>query len=117
MQRFKRHLWRRYLTNKKKAQTSVKTKNYAIQNRACYPSCVEQLITTVGSIHLNKLETDGMAFVNIKIANLPTVRYSRVVTATYLDLVVSVGGIIGLFVGISAINILELFYWCLCRRN
>uniref|UniRef100_A0A1A9WF38 EGF-like domain-containing protein n=1 Tax=Glossina brevipalpis TaxID=37001 RepID=A0A1A9WF38_9MUSC len=68
------------------AQISAKTKKYVIENSACYPSCVEQLITLVGSDQLYKRAADEMFFVNINIANLPSVRYSRVVTSTYLDL-------------------------------
>lgn len=82
-------------------------------------------------------------YVEVSITNLPSVRYNRVVTQTYLDLVgnlssnhfekivnekktyviyrfsyflVSVGGVIGLFAGASALNFIEIVY-VLCRKK
>ncbi|TMW49350.1 hypothetical protein DOY81_005568, partial [Sarcophaga bullata] len=97
-------------------QISTQTKEYVVQNNACYPSCLEQQVTLVGSNELRNIKVSDMFYVEVQITNLPTVRYNRVVTQTYLDLVVSVGGIIGLFVGASALNIFEIFYVIL-RRN
>ncbi|KNC28028.1 hypothetical protein FF38_06823 [Lucilia cuprina] len=98
------------------AQISTQTKEYVVKNNACYPSCLEQQVTLVGSNEIGNMEIPNMFYVEVSITNLPTVRYNRVVTQTYLDLVVSVGGVIGLFAGASALNIFEIFYVIL-RRN
>ncbi|KAM7353604.1 pickpocket 29 isoform 1-T1 [Cochliomyia hominivorax] len=98
------------------AQISSQTKDYVVENNACYPSCLEQQVTLVGTNEVRNIENPDMFYVEVKITNLPTVRYNRVVTQTYLDLVVSVGGVIGLFAGASALNIFEIFY-VIFRRN
>ncbi|XP_073848123.1 pickpocket 29 isoform X2 [Musca autumnalis] len=65
---------------------------------------------------IQSLDVTDTLYIEISITNLPSVRYNRVVTQTYLDLVVSVGGVIGLFAGASALNFLEIVYVLLRKK-
>ncbi len=47
---------------------------------------------------------------------MPTVRYVRNVAKTKLDLVVTIGGLVGLFFGASLLSLVELLYIWLIRR-
>ncbi|XP_075166693.1 pickpocket 29 [Haematobia irritans] len=98
------------------AKISDQVREYVVTSNACYPSCVEQQISKVGESQKTGLETNGTFVLEVRVANLPSVRYNRVVTQTYLDLVVSVGGIIGLFAGASALNLFEIVYVLLRRK-
>lgn len=53
--------------------------------------------------------------VTIGLANLPTERYKRNVIRGKLDLVVSMGGTAGLFVGASLLSFVEIFYYFIVR--
>lgn len=52
---------------------------------------------------------------SIELANLPTERYKRNVIRGKLDLVVSMGGTAGLFVGASVLSFVEIFYYFIIR--
>ncbi|XP_034650040.1 acid-sensing ion channel 5 [Drosophila subobscura] len=77
-------------------------------NMACLPSCMEQQISYVGSREKNHNDYGDSNMVEIEITSPPTAKYFRTVTQTKLDLVVAVGGVIGLFTGASLLNILEV---------
>lgn len=53
--------------------------------------------------------------VTIELASLPTERYKRNVIRGTLDLVVSIGGTAGLFVGASLLSFVEIFYYFVVR--
>lgn len=65
---------------------------------------------------LESTQTDEMASVTINIINIPNNRYMRNVVFTSLDLVVSIGGIAGLFFGASVLSIVEIIYIIFLRR-
>ncbi|XP_032589837.1 pickpocket protein 19 [Drosophila grimshawi] len=88
------------------ADISERVKQYVGANLVCLPSCVEQQISHVGSVEYNGVHDDYI--VEIEIASTPSVRFHRSVTQTTLDLIVAIGGVIGLFIGASLLNILEL---------
>ncbi|CAH1113598.1 unnamed protein product [Psylliodes chrysocephalus] len=75
----------------------------------CLPSCIEPEYKVV-------LDKKGSAMksseneVLINIIGLPTTRFKRIVLRSLLDLVVSVGGTAGLFIGASLLSIFEVFY-------
>lgn len=57
-----------------------------------------------------------MGELKINIQNIPSMRYKRNVAKTQLDLVVAVGGVIGLFFGASLLSLVEIVYiWCIRR--
>ncbi|KDR14332.1 hypothetical protein L798_11424 [Zootermopsis nevadensis] len=49
--------------------------------------------------------------------SLPSVRYRRNVVRSKLDLVVSIGGAVGLFLGASLISAVELIMYLCVRRT
>ncbi|XP_048006432.1 sodium channel protein Nach-like [Leguminivora glycinivorella] len=77
----------------------------------CLPSCDESELTT---IHIGKKRvTDDNkegATVNVRMSALPHLRYERHLVRSNLDLVVSLGGVIGLFFGASILSLVELLY-------
>ncbi|SPP73223.1 Hypothetical predicted protein [Drosophila guanche] len=72
-------------------------------NMACLPSCMEQQIS-----YKNHNDYGDSNMVEIEITSPPTAKYFRTVTQTKLDLVVAIGSVIGLFIGASLLNILEV---------
>ncbi|KRF98011.1 uncharacterized protein Dwil_GK21926 [Drosophila willistoni] len=90
------------------ANLSGKVKDFVGTTLACLPSCVEQQINYVGSRETKSEEYPDANYVEIEIASAPSARYYRTVTQTKLDLVVAIGGVIGLFIGASLLNILEV---------
>ncbi|XP_077293708.1 sodium channel protein Nach-like isoform X2 [Arctopsyche grandis] len=81
----------------------------------CIPSCEEIQLT---KIHYNTYETDDdYSRVDIKMANLPNIRYKRNVIHSNLDLVVSIGGLAGLFFGASLLSIVEAIYLIFFRAT
>ncbi|XP_031769715.2 acid-sensing ion channel 1-like [Galleria mellonella] len=77
----------------------------------CLPSCDEIEVT---SIHLTRNwvleEPQKGTLVTIRMASLPTIRFQRNLLRTGLDLVVSVGGMVGLFFSASILTVVEIFY-------
>jgi amiloride-sensitive sodium channel len=72
------------------------------------PSCLAMTISQISKIETN-LE-DATAVVIIDIFSKPTLRYIRRVTITKLDIIVQIGGIIGLFIGASILSLIEIFF-------
>jgi amiloride-sensitive sodium channel len=52
---------------------------------------------------------------NVKLIALPTQRYRRQVVREKIDIVVSIGGILGLFMGASILSLVELIYFFTIR--
>nr|XP_049694331.1 uncharacterized protein LOC110374779 [Helicoverpa armigera] len=83
----------------------------------CLPSCDETEITVIKdvSIPVKGKGHKKKARVEIILAYLPTERFKRNVVRSRLDLVVSVGGTTGLFVGASLLSFVELFFFFTVR--
>ncbi|KAJ8731379.1 hypothetical protein PYW07_004543 [Mythimna separata] len=83
----------------------------------CLPSCDETEITVIKDVTIpvkSKIHKKK-ARVEIILAYLPTERFKRNVVRSRLDLVVSVGGTTGLFVGASLLSFVELFFFFTVR--
>ncbi|XP_066249583.1 sodium channel protein Nach-like [Euwallacea similis] len=78
----------------------------------CYPSCTEPEYNVVLS---QRVYNESSGF-KIKLHSLPTSRFKRVVVKDNLDLVVSIGGAAGLFIGASLQTILEIIYLLYIRK-
>ncbi|KAF4527876.1 hypothetical protein B566_EDAN016617 [Ephemera danica] len=75
----------------------------------CLPECHEPDINLV--VEENVQINDPISKVEIMLEYLPVERYQRVVVRSSLELVVSVGGTAGLFVGASILSAVELIYF------
>ncbi|BFG05493.1 acid-sensing ion channel 5 [Drosophila madeirensis] len=91
-----------------KGNLAARVISHVGSNMACLPSCMEQQISYVGSREKNHNDYGDSNMVEIEITSPPTAKYFRTVTQTKLDLVVAIGGVIGLFTGASLLNILEV---------
>ncbi|KAF5298771.1 hypothetical protein FQR65_LT09640 [Abscondita terminalis] len=80
----------------------------------CIPSCVEPEYKIIYE-HRSRLK-GGNSKVVLKLHSLPTFRFKRNVVRSTLDLVVSTGGTIGLFIGASLLNIIEAPYLLFMRQ-
>uniref|UniRef100_A0A336MNG8 CSON004271 protein n=1 Tax=Culicoides sonorensis TaxID=179676 RepID=A0A336MNG8_CULSO len=82
----------------------------------CLPSCTEVDISVVHDNREMLYDYDKtFSTVEISLAALPSERYKRNVVRGKLDLVVSVGGSGGLFVGASLLTFIELLYYFTLR--
>ncbi|XP_037941351.1 sodium channel protein Nach-like, partial [Teleopsis dalmanni] len=81
----------------------------------CLPSCTEDDFQAVYEKYYNTHNADGSISVTIKVPNLPTQRYRRQSLRTKLDVVVNIGGVLGLFMGVSILSALELLYYFTLR--
>nr|XP_019558124.2 sodium channel protein Nach-like [Aedes albopictus] len=79
----------------------------------CLPSCTEHEIRIIGK-QSNIEDRDGRS-VLFKLMALPTQRYRRQIVRENLDVVVSIGGILGLFMGASILSLVELIYFFTVR--
>ncbi|RZB40324.1 ASC domain containing protein [Asbolus verrucosus] len=80
----------------------------------CLPSCIEpeyKIVSDTKGIRTSHGE------IFIKLQSLPTSRFKRVVVRTTMDLVVSIGGTAGLFIGASILSIVETLYLLCLRRK
>ncbi|CAH1958702.1 unnamed protein product [Acanthoscelides obtectus] len=73
----------------------------------CVPSCFEPEYNVVS---LTKESSAMPSKISVGIQSLPTARFRRIVLKSKLDLVVSIGGTAGLFIGASLLSIVELVY-------
>ncbi|KAL7741307.1 hypothetical protein ACLKA6_013755 [Drosophila palustris] len=82
----------------------------------CLPSCTEVDITTVydSKDNMYGYETP-LSKVEVALMDLPTERYKRNLVRGRLDLVVSIGGTTGLFVGASLLSFVEIIYYMTIR--
>ncbi|XP_037903312.1 sodium channel protein Nach [Hermetia illucens] len=82
----------------------------------CLPSCTEVDISVVHDIRDNIYgHQRPISKVEIGLVALPTERYKRNVVRGKLDLVVSMGGTTGLFVGASLLSFVEILYYFTIR--
>lgn len=65
---------------------------------------------------LSEDETGELSTISVDVPNVPTLRYIRNVAKTQLDLVVSIGGVAGLFFGASILSLVEFFYIWFYRK-
>ncbi|EDS33542.1 pickpocket 13 [Culex quinquefasciatus] len=79
----------------------------------CLPSCTEHEIRVIGK--QSEIEERNSRSVMFKMLALPTQRYRRQIVREKLDIVVSVGGILGLFMGASILSLVELVYFFTVR--
>lgn len=79
----------------------------------CLPSCTEHEIRVIGK--QSEIEDRNSRSVMFKLLALPTQRYRRQIVREKLDIVVSVGGILGLFMGASILSLVELVYFFTVR--
>nr|XP_015837686.1 PREDICTED: sodium channel protein Nach-like isoform X2 [Tribolium castaneum] len=80
----------------------------------CLPSCIEPEYKVVADTKGVK-SSHGEIFINLQ--SLPTSRFKRIVVRTTMDLVVSIGGTAGLFIGASILSIVETIYLLCLRRS
>ncbi|CAG9107378.1 unnamed protein product [Plutella xylostella] len=84
----------------------------------CLPSCVEMELKLINIEEtLRETGDDSDTVVTIRMASLPTLRYVRHLLRTNLDLVVSIGGLAGLFFGASILSVVETFYLILRKPS
>nr|XP_029729201.1 sodium channel protein Nach-like [Aedes albopictus] len=82
----------------------------------CLPSCTEVDIAIVHDSRESIYNPENRySTIEIELAALPTERYKRNVVRGRLDLVVSVGGTTGLFVGASLLSFVEIVYYFTIR--
>ncbi|XP_026327649.1 sodium channel protein Nach-like [Hyposmocoma kahamanoa] len=81
----------------------------------CIPSCTETEITVVKDVVIPNKSNRKKTSVEMILAYLPTERFKRNVIRSRLDLVVSVGGTAGLFVGASLLSFVELLFYFTIR--
>ncbi|XP_063825941.1 sodium channel protein Nach [Ostrinia nubilalis] len=82
----------------------------------CLPSCNETEITVVKDGDTpNGKGNKKKAEIELTLAYLPTERFKRNVVRSRLDLVVSIGGTTGLFVGASLLSFVELIFYFTIR--
>ncbi|XP_045448047.1 sodium channel protein Nach-like isoform X1 [Melitaea cinxia] len=81
----------------------------------CLPSCNETEITILKDVITTLKPKKYITYVEMVLAYLPTERFKRNVVRSRLDLVVSVGGTAGLFVGASLLSFVELIFFFTVR--
>ncbi|EDS29204.1 pickpocket 13 [Culex quinquefasciatus] len=82
----------------------------------CLPSCTEVDIAIVHDWRESIFNPEKRySTIEIELSALPTERYKRNVVRGRLDLVVSVGGTTGLFVGASLLSFVEIIYYFTIR--
>lgn len=80
----------------------------------CLPSCNEAQINVVRTSSKIRENTRDRS-VSIRMQSLPVLRYFRQAVREKIDIVVSVGGILGLFMGASILSLVELIYFFTVR--
>ncbi|XP_050351260.1 sodium channel protein Nach-like [Nymphalis io] len=81
----------------------------------CMPSCDETEVTVIKDVITSLKPKKKKTYVELMLAYLPTERFKRNVVRSQLDLVVSVGGTAGLFVGASLLSFVELIFFFTIR--
>ncbi|XP_015431447.1 PREDICTED: uncharacterized protein LOC107187788 [Dufourea novaeangliae] len=91
---------------------------YQSMGQRCLPNC-EGTSLTLTRWDPHDYESPGRSYSRFHFALLshPTVRYRRYVVNDLLDVAVSVGSAIGLFMGASILSIFEIPYWLFIRRD
>ncbi|KAJ2949047.1 hypothetical protein O0L34_g5987 [Tuta absoluta] len=81
----------------------------------CLPNCNETEITVIKDVQIPNRKNRKKTGVEVVLAYLPTERFKRSVVRSRLDLVVSVGGTTGLFLGASLLSFVELVFYFTIR--
>ncbi|GBP93729.1 Sodium channel protein Nach [Eumeta japonica] len=81
----------------------------------CPPSCTETEISVIKDEHTPHPGKSEKSEIEIVLQYLPSERFKRNVIRSRLDLVVSVGGTTGLFVGASLLSFVELIFYFTVR--
>ncbi|XP_055632460.1 sodium channel protein Nach [Toxorhynchites rutilus septentrionalis] len=82
----------------------------------CLPSCTEVDIAIIHDSRESLYNREKRcSTIEIELSQLPTERYRRNVVRGRLDLVVSIGGTTGLFVGASLLSFVEIVYYFTIR--
>ncbi|XP_044584897.1 sodium channel protein Nach [Cotesia glomerata] len=89
-----------------------------VENDNCLPDC-EEIIVIQDRNTLDKDNIPSWAVTKLEFNMLPgpVKRYERYTVFSLLDVVVSVGSALGLFVGASVLSIVEIPYWLFIRRD
>ncbi|KAI5713279.1 hypothetical protein M8J76_006923 [Diaphorina citri] len=79
----------------------------------CLPTCHESIydIDTDFTYDTSPLAQESYGVIDVFYRNEGAVKYQRDVTFGWIDLLVSFGGIAGLFLGFSILTLVELAYW------
>ncbi|KAG5682789.1 hypothetical protein PVAND_012119 [Polypedilum vanderplanki] len=80
----------------------------------CELSCFN-IVYDIEKISLTVKNNSAEARINIEFLTWPIIRYKREILFGYVDLLVSFGGIAGLFLGFSLLSGIELFYYFTVR--
>ncbi|XP_049303037.1 pickpocket protein 19 [Bactrocera dorsalis] len=81
----------------------------------CLPSCTEHDLRAVSEYSPSGRKGVERRSVAISLVDRPTERYRRQALRTRLDVVVTIGGILGLFLGASILSLIELVYYFTLR--
>ncbi|KAF6200689.1 hypothetical protein GE061_005133 [Apolygus lucorum] len=81
----------------------------------CESSCTEHDLVVV-SKHIRALSDDAKSRVVVKMQNLPSERFKRYLIKGKGDVFVTIGGLLGLFLGASILSVAEIIYF-LCFRK
>ncbi|KAL9705155.1 hypothetical protein quinque_008673 [Culex quinquefasciatus] len=78
--------------------------------QSCIQSCLEMEINLIGENTIKLQDGNDPGLVQLEVVNVPTSRYERIVAKDSLDFIVSLGGVGGLFFGISLLSLIEFMY-------
>ncbi|XP_049873456.1 sodium channel protein Nach-like [Pectinophora gossypiella] len=81
----------------------------------CTPSCTETEITVIKDVQTSGSHNSKKAIVHVILARMSTERFKRNVVRSRLDLVVSLGGTTGLFLGASLLSFVEFIVYFTVR--
>ncbi|XP_014242025.1 sodium channel protein Nach [Cimex lectularius] len=81
----------------------------------CFPNCNEPEINTITV--LSDYIDDNVSSLEVAFFRFPSERFKRNVVRSHLDLVVSMGGAAGLFVGASLLSFVEILYFFILRSK
>ncbi|BET00142.1 Amiloride-sensitive sodium channel [Nesidiocoris tenuis] len=82
----------------------------------CESSCTEPDLAVV-SKQTSAYDDDFHSKVFIQMQNLPSTRFKRYVSKTNIDLFVTIGGLLGLYLGASLLSIVEIIYFLFVRKD
>ncbi|XP_031631442.1 pickpocket protein 19-like [Contarinia nasturtii] len=83
----------------------------------CLPSCNEHEIKLIGRTYKAEDKSEHRRITQIIVQSLPTQRYRRQAVRNNLDIVVSIGGIMSLYLGASILSLVEFLYFFTIRAS
>ncbi|XP_063972605.1 uncharacterized protein LOC135160213 [Diachasmimorpha longicaudata] len=89
-----------------------------VDETKCLPDCEG----IVYDFSLNKYESPNLPTwaplqIEVNMLTGPSIQYERYATRSLLQVIISVGSVVGLFMGASLLSIIELLYWLIIRTN